>query len=168
MILIFLINCQWNFPYWRYPFFLSIGSVGVYVKSIMDLNGPYLWVLILYQVPTNLWIAPFLTPEYTDDEFWYIMKEVMFVLYALLEFYVLKVIAMFYFVSFWSENNDFIFNFLTIYIFGIQWLGWAGIFWDFPTQSLVWLAFLCSRRFGNDNDCRNWHKTDNAPNYLCI
>ena len=119
-------------------------------------------------VPKNLRIAPFLTPEYTDDEFQYIIKEVMGVLYVLLEFYVLKVIAMFYFVSYWSEINDFIFDSLTIYIFGILWLGWVGIFWDFSTQSLAWLAFLCSRRFGNDNDCRNWHKTDNAPNYVYL
>nr|POE78936.1 abc transporter a family member 1 [Quercus suber] len=30
--------------------------------------------------PSNIRIAPFLTPKYTDDEFWYIMKEVMGVL----------------------------------------------------------------------------------------
>ena len=158
-----------KFPILKVPIFLSIGCVGG-PGWVCEIHNGCKWSLSLGVniVPTNLWIAPFLTSEYTDDEFRYIMKEVMGVLYVLLEFYVLKVIAMFYFVSYWSENNDFIFDFLTIYIFGILWLGWAGIFWDFPTQSLAWLAFLCSRRFGNDIDCRNWHKTDNAPNYLCI
>ena len=38
-----------KFPILKVPIFLSIGCVGGYVKSIMDVNGPYLWVLILYQ-----------------------------------------------------------------------------------------------------------------------
>ena len=49
MILLFLIKLSMKFPILKVPIFLSIGCVGGYVKSIMDVNGPYLWVLILYQ-----------------------------------------------------------------------------------------------------------------------
>ncbi|XP_065620851.1 ABC transporter A family member 1-like isoform X1 [Quercus suber] len=51
------------------------------IPSVQSSDNASLLMLPLMQFsPSNIRIAPFLTPKYTDDEFWYIMKEVMGVL----------------------------------------------------------------------------------------
>ncbi|KAK7825923.1 abc transporter a family member 1 [Quercus suber] len=53
------------------------------IPSVQSSDNASLLMLPLMQFsPSNIRIAPFLTPKYTDDEFWYIMKEVMGVLYV--------------------------------------------------------------------------------------
>jgi len=66
------------------------------IPSVQSFDNASLLMLPLMQFsPSNIRIAPFLTPEYTDDEFQYIIKEFMGVLYELLEFYVLKLLLCF-------------------------------------------------------------------------
>jgi ATP-binding cassette subfamily A (ABC1) protein 3 len=57
-------------------------------------NASSLKLPLMQFSPSNIRIAPFPTREYTDDEFQSIIKKVMGVLYVLLEFYVLKIIAL--------------------------------------------------------------------------